>query len=80
VFFIMPSFVLSGMMMPYQFMPHPVREIGGLTPARWFQIAARRIVERGGDLVDVLGPFVILCAFFAAMLALVRWRMKPRLG
>lgn len=80
VFFIMPSFVLSGMMMPYQFMPHPVREIGGLMPARWFQIASRRIVERGAGFGDVLVPFAVLVAFFLVMLALVRWRMKPRLG
>lgn len=79
VFFIMPSFVLSGMMMPYQFMPHPVREIGGLTPARWFQIAARRIVARGGGLEDVLVPLLVLSTFVVAMLALVRWRLKPRL-
>jgi len=80
VFFILPSFVLSGMMMPYEFMPHPVREIGGLTPARWFQIAARRIVAAGGGFAEVAGPMTILCLFVVVLLALVRWRMKPRLG
>lgn len=80
VFFIMPSFVLSGLMMPYEFMPHPVREIGGLTPARWFQIAARQIFVRGAGLVDVLGPFLVLWGMFAVTVLAIRWRMKPRLG
>jgi len=47
VFFTMPSFVLSGSMLPYQLMPHGVREFGALFPLRWYQISLRRIVERG---------------------------------
>jgi ABC-2 type transport system permease protein len=80
VFFIMPSMVLSGMMLPYEFMPHPIREIGALLPLRWYQIAARGIVARGAGLLDVLGPTSILVLLFAVLLSLVRWRMKPRLG
>ncbi|MGH7858766.1 MAG: ABC transporter permease, partial [Candidatus Binatia bacterium] len=38
VFFIMPSFVLSGVMLPYQLMPHGIREVGGLLPLRWYQM------------------------------------------
>ena len=49
VFFIMPSFVLSGSMLPYELMPHGVRELGGLFPLRWFQIAARREIVRGAS-------------------------------
>ncbi|HXJ34999.1 MAG TPA: ABC transporter permease [Candidatus Eisenbacteria bacterium] len=80
VFFIMPSFVLSGIMLPYALMPHPIREIGGLLPLRWFQIASRRIVGRGTGIIDVLVPTAILVLIFAVLLALIRWRMKPRLG
>jgi len=80
VFFIMPSFVLSGVMYPYQFMPRGVREVGGLFPLRWYQIALRRIVERGGGFVEVLGPALALGGLFAGLLLLVRWRMKPRLA
>jgi ABC-2 type transport system permease protein len=80
VFFILPSFVLSGSMFPYQLMPHPVRELGGLFPLRWYQIALRRIVERGGGFAEVLVPALALAAIFALLLALVRWRMNPRLG
>src|SRR5262249_53761574 len=78
VFFIMPSFVLSGAMLPYQLMPHPVREIGGLFPLRWYQIALRRIIERGAGLVDVARPLGVLVLLFVVILALTRWRLKPR--
>ncbi|MGH7821826.1 MAG: ABC transporter permease [Candidatus Binatia bacterium] len=80
VFFIMPSFVLSGVLLPYQLMPHGVREVGAVLPLRWYQIALRRIIERGGGLLDVAVPAIALFAIFGALLALVRWRMKPRLG
>jgi len=79
VFFILPSFVLSGVMLPYQLMPPGIREIGGLTPLRWYQIALRRIVDRGGGLVETALPTAAMFAIFLVLLALVRWRMKPRL-
>ncbi len=80
VFFILPSFVLSGVMTPYQLMPDGVRQLGGLLPLRWYQIASRRIIERGAGLVDVAIPTLVLCLMFAVVLTLLRWRMKPRLG
>jgi ABC-2 type transport system permease protein len=80
VFFALPSFVLSGVMMPYQFMPHGVREVGAVLPLRWYQIACRRIIERGGGIVDTAVPTLAMFAIFAVLLALIRWRMKPRLG
>jgi drug efflux transport system permease protein len=80
VFFILPSFVLSGVMYPHQLMPRGVRELGGLFPLRWYQIALRRIIERGAGLGDVLGPGLALAILFSVLLAAIRWRMKPRLG
>ena len=80
VFFIMPSFVLSGVMFPYQLMPDGVRHVGYLFPLRWYQIAARRIVARGAGLDDVLLPAAALFVIFAALLVGIRRRMKPRLG
>lgn len=80
VFFTMPSFVLSGSMLPYQLMPHGVREVGALFPLRWYQISLRRIVERGGGLADVAVPAFALMLLFTVLLFVVRARMKPRLG
>ena len=80
VFFIMPSFILSGVMIPYQLMPSGVREVGALFPLRWYQIALRRIVSRGAGFGDVVVPVIALVILFAVLLTAIRWRMKPRLG
>jgi len=80
VFIILPSFVLSGVMFPYQLMPEGVREIGSVLPLRWYQIGLRRLVLRGAGFEEVTLPFLALAALFGILLALVRWRMKPRLG
>jgi hypothetical protein len=80
VFFILPSFVLSGTLLPYQLMPHGVREIGALFPLRWYQIALRRIVTRGAGLSEIAGPALALITLFSVILAAIRWRMRPRLG
>ncbi|HBZ69636.1 MAG TPA: hypothetical protein DEP35_07880 [Deltaproteobacteria bacterium] len=80
VFFILPSFVLSGTMFPYQLMPDGVRQIGGLLPLRWYQIALRRIIERGAGLEEVAIPLVALSAIFLVLLTAVRRLVKPRLG
>jgi ABC-2 type transport system permease protein len=79
-FIILPSFVLSGVMFPYQLMPTGVRALGGVFPLRWYQIALRRIIERGGGFGDVAVPGCALMALFGALLVAIRWRMKPRLG
>jgi hypothetical protein len=47
---------------------------------RWYQIGLRRLILRGGDLGDVLVPLFALTLLFGIFLALVRARMKPRLG
>jgi len=80
VFFIMPSFVLSGVMYPYELMPPAVRALGDAFPLRWYQIALRRLVSRGAGVADVLIPGLALLAIFAVLLGAVRWRFKPRLG
>jgi ABC-2 type transport system permease protein len=79
-FFIMPSFVLSGALMPHQLMPDGVRDVGALFPLRWYQIAARRIIVRGAGLEDVWVPTLALFVMFGVLLAVIASRMKPRLG
>jgi ABC-2 type transport system permease protein len=79
VFFIMPSFVLSGVMLPYQLMPDGVRQLGALLPLRWYQIGLRRLVTRGGGFDDVWVPMLALVVVFAVLLTAIRMRLKPRL-
>ena len=81
VFFILPSFVLSGVMFPYQLMPDGVRQIGAILPLRWYQIGLRRVVSCAAATSTRSGcRSWRCCAIFAALLLLVRWRMKPRLA
>jgi ABC-2 type transport system permease protein len=80
VFAILPSMVLSGVMFPYQLMPDGVREIGGVLPLRWYQIALRRITLRGAGIEEVIAPTLMLSAIFFVLLVLIRLRMKPRLA
>jgi ABC-2 type transport system permease protein len=80
VFFILPSMILSGVLLPYQLMPDGARELGAILPLRWYQIGLRRIVSRGGGFEEIWVPFLALCALFAGLLMLIRWRLKPRLG
>jgi ABC-2 type transport system permease protein len=80
VFFILPSFVLSGSMFPYQLMPPGIRDIGFLLPLRWYQISLRRVIERGAGIADIMMPILALCGLFAGLMLLIRWRMKPRLA
>ena len=49
-------------------MPDFVRHVGGLLPLRWYQIASRRIIERGASLADVAVPTLVLSAMFAVIL------------
>ena len=79
LFFILPSMVLSGLMMPYLLMPDGIRQIGAVLPTRWYQIALRGIAARGAGLVDFVEPLLVLTGMFAAMLAAIAWRTKPRL-
>jgi ABC-2 type transport system permease protein len=80
VFAIMPSFVLSGVMMPYELMPEVPRWIGALAPLRWYQIGLRRIIARGGGFEDVLVPMLAVTFMFAGLLAAIRFRTRARLG
>src|SRR4029078_8404201 len=64
VFIIMPSFVLSGVNLPYQLMPEGVRPIGGILPLLWYQIALRRVFARGAGLADVWVPMAVLTTIF----------------
>lgn len=79
VFAIMPSFVLSGVMMPYELMPPLPRWFGALAPLRWYQIGTRRLIARSGGLEDVVVPMIAVAASFALLLAMIRIRTRPRL-
>ena len=76
----MPSFVLSGVMFPYQLMPPAVAGGWLLLPLRWYQIALRRLWSRGAGIAEVIIPCIALLAIFAFLMTVIRWRLKPRLA
>ncbi len=76
----LPSFVLSGAMFPHQLMPPSVRDASLILPLHWYQVAVRRIIERGAGIADVAIPIAMMWALFAGLLVLIRWRLRPRLG
>jgi ABC-2 type transport system permease protein len=80
VFFILPSYVLSGVMYPYELMPPAVRVAGDVIPLRWYQIALRRLWSRGAGIAEVIIPCIALLAIFAVLMTVIRWRLKPRLA
>ena len=57
-----------------------VRELGAFFPLRWYQIASRRIIERGAGLGDVVVPMLAMVGLFAVLLFAIRRVMRPRLG
>jgi ABC-2 type transport system permease protein len=80
VFFIMPSYVISGVMYPYELMPPAVRVAGYVIPLRWYQIALRRLWSRGAGIAEVIIPCIALLAIFTFLMTVIRWRLKPRLA
>ena len=80
VFFILPSFVLSGSMFPYEFMPQGIRAIGAMFPLRWYAISLRAIISRGAGIADVAVPFAVLSGMCTTMLIGAGLRMKSRLA
>jgi hypothetical protein len=71
---------MPGGLLPPHLPPLALREVGALVPMRCYQLALRRVIERGGGFVEVALPTATMCLIFAGLLALIRWRMKPRLG
>ena len=54
--------------------------LGVVLPLRWYQIALRRLVTRGAGFTDIIVPGLALLAIFIGLLAVIRWRLKPRLA
>jgi ABC-2 type transport system permease protein len=80
VFVMLPSFILSGAMFPHQLMPPNLRQISYVLPLHWYQVAVRRVIERGAGVADIAVPILMMWALFAGLLVLIRWRLRPRLA
>lgn len=75
-FTILPSILLSGFMFPFAGMPGWAQFIGTGVPATHFLKIVRKVMLKGGELVDVTGELWALCAILAVIsgIAMLRYR------
>jgi ABC-2 type transport system permease protein len=78
VFFLMPSFLLSGMFFEVDLMPAPARAISDLLPMTYFLQILRGIINRGATLADLWVPASVTVAFGVGVLALASFRFAAR--
>ena len=78
VFYIMPTFVLSGAFTPVETQPEQIRPIAGLFPLSYFCHGFRAAILRQASFGDVRGDLVALSVFvvltFGASILLLRMR------
>ncbi len=79
VFFLLPSFLLSGMFFEVDQMPAPARIISYALPMTYFLEILRGIIIRGAGIVDLWVPALVTVAFGLGALALasLRFAAKP---
>ncbi len=78
VFFVMPSFLLSGMFFEIDLMPAPARIISYALPMTYFLEILRGIIVRGAGFADLWVPAVVTVAFGVGTLALASLRFAAR--
>jgi ABC-2 type transport system permease protein len=76
----LPSLLLSGMVVPIANMPAPLRALSRVVPARYLVQALRGLLLRGAG-IDALWPDLLALAIFAAaVLALAAARFRRRIA
>jgi ABC-2 type transport system permease protein len=78
VFFLLPSFLLSGMFFEIDLMPVPARVIAYALPMTYFLELLRGIVLRGAGLADLWLPAIVTVAFGAAAMTLASVRFSAK--
>jgi ABC-2 type transport system permease protein len=77
---LLPSLLLSGMIVPVENMPQPLQVLSSLIPARYFVHAMRGIMLKGSPFSLLWIDLVALVAFALAILGLVTLRFRRRLA
>jgi ABC-2 type transport system permease protein len=78
VFFLLPSFMLSGMFFEIDLMPAPARVIAYALPMTYFLEILRGIVIRGAGLADLWVPALVTVVFGIGAMALASVRFAAR--
>jgi ABC-type multidrug transport system permease subunit len=77
-FFLLPSFMLTGMFFEVQLMPVPAQVIAYALPMTYFLQVLRGIIIRGAGLADLWLPALVTCAFAVATMVLASIRFSAR--
>lgn len=78
VFFLLPSFLLSGMFFEVDLMPGPARVIAYALPMTYFLQILRGIVIRGAGLTDLWLPALVTVAFGVGAMTLASIRFAAK--
>ncbi len=78
IMFLIPSFLLSGVVFEVGLMPVPARVISYALPMTYFIEVLRGIIVRGAGFTDLWVPAVVTIAFGAGMLALASIRFAGK--
>jgi ABC-2 type transport system permease protein len=77
---LLPSLLLSGMLVPIENMPLPLRAISSVVPARYLVDALRQVLLKGNGLGRIWPDLLAMALFAAVVLALATLRFKRRIA
>jgi ABC-type multidrug transport system permease subunit len=77
-FFLLPSFMLTGMFFEVQLMPLPAQVIAYALPMTYFLQVLRGIIIRGAGLADLWLPALVTCVFAVAAMVVASIRFAAR--
>ncbi len=77
---LLPSLLLSGMLVPIDNMPVPLQVLSRVIPARYLVDALRQILLKGNGFASVRGDLLAMLIFAVAIVALATRRFRRRIA
>ena len=77
---LLPSLLLSGMLVPVENMPLPLRALSAVVPSRYLVDALRQVLLKGAGIRGIAGDLVAMGLFAVAVLALATLRFRRRIA
>lgn len=75
----MPVMYLSGMMFPIENMPMPLQVAAQILPAKWYIVAAKKIMIKGLGFSSIIRETIILSLMAVALISISLKKFKTRL-
>jgi ABC-2 type transport system permease protein len=77
---LLPSLLLSGMLVPIDNMPAILRLLSRVIPARYLVDALRQVLLKGNGITAIWGDLLAMLAFAVVILALATRRFRRRIA